>query len=183
MTPEAYLAFERGSPERHEFHDGELFPIVGGTRRHSQLAMNLSALLTTALRGRPCTAYGMDMKVRIPRKQRYKYPDLSIACPPQFEEEHQDSLLNPTVLIEMLSPSTQDYDRGGKFEDYRTIPSLREYVLVAQERVFIEHHVRQEDGAWLLRELREGDGLRLTFVGVELALADIYRDVLGSQSP
>lgn len=177
MTPEEYLAFERASPERHDFHDGELFPVAGGTREHSQIVMNLAAFLTPALRGRSCTAYGMDMKVRIPRKKRYKYPDLSVACPPAFEDEHRDTLVNPTVLIEVLSPSTQDYDRGGKFEDYRTIAALREYVLVHQDQVLIEHHTRQQDVAWLLRELREGDTLRLTSIGLEVPLSEIYLNV------
>jgi Uma2 family endonuclease len=177
MTHEEYLAFERASSDRHEFHDGELFPVEGATYEHSQITVNLGAFLHGALRHRPCRVMGQDMRVRIPGKDRDKYPDLSIACPPEFEDAHRDTLLNPTILIEVLSPSTQDYDRGGKFEDYATIPSVKEYVLVAQDRIFVEHRTRQEDGAWLLRHLRQEDVLRLASIGVEIPLAEIYLNV------
>jgi Uma2 family endonuclease len=176
MTREEYLAFERASPDRHEFHDGELFPIEGATHEHSQIAVNLITILGAALRDHPCRVYGQDMRVRIPNKDRDKYPDLSIACPPRFEDDHKDTLLNPTVLFEILSPTTQDYDRGGKFEDYSTIPSLREYVLVAQDEVLVEHRTRHEDG-WFLRKLRAGDTLRLPSIGVAIPLTDIYHRV------
>ena len=178
MTREAYLAFERASldGQRHEFHDGELFPVEGATRNHSRIARNLGTLIHTALRGRPCEAFGMDLGVRIPGKDRYKYPDLSVAYPPQYEDMENDVLINPTILSEILSPTTEKYDRGGKFEDYATIPSLMEYVLLAQDRVFVEHRIRQE-GGWFLRLLHEGDALRLTSIGVEVPLAEIYLNV------
>lgn len=144
--------------------------------------MNLGALLHGALRERACRVFGQDMRVRIPGKDRDKYPDLSVACPPRLEDDHRDTLINPTVLIEVLSPSTEDYDRGGKFADYRTLPSLREYVLVHQDAVLLEHHARQSDGAWLLREVRVGT-LQLASVGCAIPLREIYARVFDDPAP
>lgn len=179
MTVAEYLAFERSSPDRHDFHDGEWFPIVGATYEHSQIVVNLTTALSIALRDHPCRVSGQDLKVRIPGKDRYKYPDLSVACPPRFEDDQRDTLLNPSVIIEVLSPSTQDYDRGGKFEDYSTIPSLREYVLVAQEQRLVEHRTLLPDGSWNLRKVQKGSALTLASLSVQIQLAEIYRGVFG----
>lgn len=180
MNREEYLAFERTSSEKHEFHDGEVFAMAGARRRHNQLGARLGGLLDAALRGRPCEVYSSDMKVRIPNRDRYMYPDVSVACgEPLFEDEEELVLLNPLLICEVLSPTTQSYDRGDKFADYRTIPSLREYVLVAPQENRVEHHAWQPGGAWLLRELRQpGDVLVLSALGVEFPLSEIYAGIL-----
>lgn len=179
MTPEEYLAFERQSDIRHEYYFGEVFAMVGASENHNIITGNLYMHLRGQMRERNCRTYQLDIKVRISR-HIYTYPDIAAVCGErQFEDDAHTILLNPTVIIEVLSPSTEKYDRTIKFEKhYRTLASLREYVLVAQDEARIEHYVRQPDDKWLLADI---NGLKASFelasIGCTLTLADIYEQI------
>ncbi|MCC6615840.1 MAG: Uma2 family endonuclease [Anaerolineae bacterium] len=177
-TVEEYLAFERDSDEKHEFIDGNVYLMTGASREHNLIVFSLATILGNQLRGRACEAYANDMRVKV-RRQDYTYPDVTVVChPPEFEDADVDTLLNPTLLIEVLSPSTEQYDRGKKFETYRTLKSLQEYVLIAQDRPHVEHYVRQDQGMWMFSEVNGLDAsLELTSIGCALTLADIYEKV------
>lgn len=176
LTIAQYLALERSAPlERHEYCDGEVFAMSGGSLRHSLLAANAGAELRQALRGSSCLVLNSDIRVKIQASGRYTYADVTVVCgAPELEDDFRDTLLNPVVLIEVLSPATESYDRGEKFAQYRTIPSLKEYVLVSQKEVLVEHFRRQADGTWLLTVLGPGDRLRLPAIGAEIAVDEIY---------
>jgi Uma2 family endonuclease len=177
MTPEEYLTFERASDGKHEYYRGETFAMSGGTPAHSLIAMNLARELGNALRRSPCQVHSSDLRIRVSATGLYTYPDLSVVCGGlEFDDEHHDTLLNPRVIFEVLSPSTESYDRGKKFENYRMISSLMDYVLVRQDEAVVEHYARQQDG-WLLRTLRAGDTLRLESIGCEAAVDEIYLKV------
>lgn len=177
-TAEEYLAFERASDEKHEFIDGNIYLMTGASREHNLVVFNLATILGNQLRERTCEAYINDMRVRVQGRD-YAYPDLVVVCdPPEFEDPHIDTLLNPTLLIEVLSPSTEQYDRGKKFESYRALKSLREYGLIAQDRPHIERYVRQAAGMWMLSEVNGLDAsLELGSISCTLALTDIYAKV------
>jgi Uma2 family endonuclease len=174
---EEYQAFERASLEqKHEFVDGEIFAMAGGKAAHNQLSMQIGATLVAGLRDHPCTVFSSDMRVRTPRKRAY-YPDVSALCgKPQFSDETRDELLNPSLLVEVLSDSTEGYDRGKKFESYATIDSLREYILVASDRVHIDHFVREQSG-WHLRQYEAGQRFKLASLPCELDIDEVYRKV------
>lgn len=176
FTAEAYLAFERAADRKHEYHDGQLFAMAGASRAHAQIVTNLVASLAGLLRGRPCSVYSSDLRVKVSPTGLYTYPDVVIACGEhRFEDEHEDTLLNPVVIIEVLSPSTEGYDRGKKFAHYRTLDSLAEYLLVAQDEPRIEQYVRQPDGNWLLHEAGGLTGrIALAAVGCTLESAGVY---------
>jgi Uma2 family endonuclease len=178
MTPAEYLAFERSSEERHEYLDGEIFLMSGGSPKHSQIAISLSFFVYGQLRQKPCTVYNSDQRVQVSNTGLYTYPDLSIVCgDPQFDEDG-DNLLNPTVLIEVLSPTTESYDRGKKFQHYRTLASLQEYVLIGQDSPRIERYTRQPDNQWLLADAAGLEArIELVSIGCTLALADVYEKV------
>lgn len=177
VTAAEYLAFERAAEERHEYIDGEIVAMAGGTSEHSLIAANLVAELRAALRERPCRAYSSDLRVKIESSQSYTYPDVSVVCgPPRFEDAKRDVLLNPLAIFEVLSDSTEGYDRGEKFAHYRTVPSLADYVLVSQRSALVEHYHRQADGTWLLRALGPGERLVLESLG-EVAVDEIYLKV------
>jgi Uma2 family endonuclease len=177
-TPEEYLAWERLQPEKHEFHGGEVFGMAGATFEHNRVVANVVTELSVALRQKPCRVCPSDLRIKIPATGLYTYPDASVVCGrPQFEDDKLDTLLNPLILVEVLSRSTEDYDRGTKFTNYRTIESFRDYVLLSTDRILVEYHTRKEDGSWLLRELRAGERVKLESVGCELAVDELYRDV------
>jgi len=175
VTWEEYLAREREAETKSEFYDGEVFAMAGGTRRHSVIATNVSAELRDALRDRPCETYNSDMRVRCPNGLG-TYPDVSVACEPMFEDTREDTLLNPSVIVEVLSPSTEAWDRGAKFKAYRGLASLREYLLVSQDERLVEQYVRQSEfDRWLLTTCSEsGESIQLPTLDVTLALDDIY---------
>ena len=178
-TADEYLAFERASDEKHEFINGDIFLMSGASREHNLIVFNLVRVLGNQLSGRPCEAYTSDMRVKL-RGRDYAYPDLVVVCePPAFEDSHVDTLLNPTLLIEVLSPSTEQYDRGDKFESYRALNSLQEYVLLTQNRPHIERYVRQSEGTWVLFEVSGLDtSLELPSIDCALKLADVYDKVV-----
>lgn len=175
VTWEEYLAREREADTKSEFYDGEIFAMAGGTRRHSVIATNVAAELRDTLRDRPCETYNSDMRVRCPNGLG-TYPDVSIACDPLFEDAREDTLLNPAVIVEVLSPSTEAWDRGAKFKAYRGLASLREFLLVSQDERLVEHYVRQSEfDHWLLSTCSEpGETIELPTLDVKLALDDIY---------
>ncbi len=183
-TPEEYIAYERASEEKHIFLNGEIFSMSGASRKHNLIGFNLTTILGNRLKGQPCEAYANDMRVKISPKQ-YTYPDISVVCAePEFEDIELDTLLNPTLIIEVLSPSTEQYDRGKKFESYRSLDSLQEYVLVAQDRAHIERYVRQDGGNWLFSEVNGLEAsLDLASIQCTLTLADVYDKVTFDAEP
>ena len=179
ITPEEYLAIERDVEAKHEFYRGEMFAMGGASREHNLITGNVGASLHAQLANRPCEAYQNDMRVKVAATGLYTYPDVVITCEkPRFEDDKFDTLLNPQSIVEVLSDSTEKYDRGKKFELYRQIESLREYVLVSQDRAHVEVFARDGDGPW---ELSEATGLDaaidLPAIGGRLALADVYAKV------
>jgi Uma2 family endonuclease len=179
LTPEAYLALEREAPYKSEYFAGEIFAMSGASRRHNLISLNIGAELRAQLRHRPCEVYTSDMRVKVSPTGLYTYPDVVVVCgEPVFEDTAGDTLLNPTVLVEVLSQSTEDYDRGRKLEHYRTIPSLAECLLVSQERAHIVHYVRHSDVSWLLSDTSGLDAsIALRAIGCEIALSEIYAKV------
>jgi Uma2 family endonuclease len=179
-TAEDYLALERNSSQaKCEFINGQIFAMTGASRKHNLIGVNIARELSTQLKGRPCEAYVSDMRVKAAEANSYLYPDVSIVCgKPEFEDSHVDILLNPTVLIETLSPSTERFDRGGKFAIYRKIATLREYLLLTQDEPCIEHFVRQGE-SWVLTEISGLDEIvNLQSIGCVLALREVYDRVL-----
>ncbi len=177
-SPTDYLALERAGEFKHEFFDGEMFLMAGGTIEHSQVAANVIRALGNALADTGCRVLTSDMKIKLPTGL-YTYPDASVVCDqPQYEDDHKDVLLNPLLIVEVLSPSTEAYDRGQKFRHYQTCPSLREYVLIAQDRSAVDHYLRQPSGQWLLTTFESLDAtMPLPSLGVGLRLRDIYAKV------
>ncbi len=180
MTAQEYLAFERASAERHEFADGEIFAMSGGTYQHSLVASNITTALQTALTGRPCTALGADIRIHIPSTGRYTYADGVVVCgQPVFADDVRDTLMNPVVIVEVLSDSTESYDRGDKFEQYETIPTLRDYVLASQKKARIEHFQRQADGTWQRRVAVAGERVTFESIGCAIEVDRAYAKVFG----
>ena len=180
ITPEDYLAFERKAEMKHEYCNGQIYAMSGASRKHNLVTGNIFGELRTQLKGRTCEVYTGEMRVLVDtaRSYAYRYPDVVVACEaPRFEDDVFDTLLNPTVIVEVLSPSTAARDRGEKFDDYRQLASLQEYVLVAQKEVRVSHYLRQ-GSQWILSELRERDEvLRLMSIHCALPLRDIYEKV------
>ena len=184
LTLQEYLAGERVSETRHEYFCGEVFQMAGGTRRHNSIALNIAAAAMREVRPRGCDVQAMDMRVRVP-SGLYTYPDVVVFCgQPQFEDATEDTLLNPLVIIEVLSPSTEGYDRGKKFERYAELPSLRQYVLVAQGEPRVTSMLRQDvETMWTWSQAIGIDAeLELTPLGVRLRLSEIYERVDFSSS-
>lgn len=179
LTPEQYLEIERRAEYKSEYYKGEMFAMAGAKQAHNLLVGNLVAGLHRQLRSRPCQVYPSDMRVRVTATGLYTYPDVIAVCvEPRFLDDQKDTLLNPGLLIEVLSPSTEAYDRGRKFEQYKSIEALREYLLVASDRVHADLYTRQADGRWLLTSADSlEDSLTLESVGVRLTLADLYEKV------
>lgn len=180
LSPVEYLALDRAAEERSEYRDGEMFAMPGASRSHSLIATNLVGELSSQLRGRPCDTYNIDMRVWVEATGLYTYPDLSVVCgEPIFGPDgRQDTLRNPTLLVEVLSPSSEAYDRGKKFEHYRAIPSFREYLLVSQESPLVDRFLRQESGIWLYSTTRGLEAeVELSSIGARLALSEVYAKV------
>ncbi|MEM6799370.1 MAG: Uma2 family endonuclease [Planctomycetota bacterium] len=180
LQPAEYLARERSSTDmRHEYFRGEMFLMSGASREHNLIGFNLVGLLHSSLRDSGCEAYANDMRVKVDVTGLYTYPDLVVTCEePRFEDEHVDTLLNPQVLVEVLSESTEAYDRGKKFEHYRGLETLREYLLVAQDRPHVERFSLGEDGVWRLNDATGLDAsIAIETIGAELLLKDVYAKV------
>ena len=178
FTPQEYLALERAAEIRSEYLDGRIVAMTGGTERHASIVLNIAGELRAKFRGGPCRVYANDLRVRIERGNRYVYPDVVAVCGERrFADGVLDTLLNPALIVEVLSDSTEAYDRGEKFAGYRALESLREYVLVAQSRVGVERY-RREGDAWVYTALDDlSQTLELASVDGSIALADIYEGV------
>lgn len=176
VSPIEYLRLERQAEGKSEYLNGEIFAMTGASRAHNLLTTNFARELGQQLKNRPCEVYASDMRVKVRANGLYTYPDVSVVCgEPQFEDDFVDTLLNPTILIEVLSPSTERYDRIAKSSYYRTIDSLAEHLLVAQDEIRVEQYVRQPDGHWLLFEHLKLEGsVQLTSIDCTLALSEVY---------
>lgn len=179
LTPEDYLALERHATTKSEYVNGAVFARSGASPRHVLIVTNVVAELRQQLKRRPCTVYSTALRLQVSPTGLYTYPDVMIVCgAAHFDADQHDTLLNPTVIVEVLSESTKDYDRGGKFQHYRTLPSPAEYLLSAQDTPHVEHFVRQPDNRWLLAETNQLDAtLHLPSIACDLALAEIYDKV------
>lgn len=177
-TAEEYLSLERSASIKSEFHDGQIRAMTGASRAHNLITINIARELSQQLKSRPCEAYVNDMRVKAAKARSYHYPEIAVVCgTPEFEDAQLDILLNPTLLIEVLSPSTEAYDRGGKFANYRKIASLREYLLVTQDQPGIERYLRQDE-VWLLSEAEGLDAsVSLESIACRLSLREVYDKV------
>ncbi len=175
MTEAEYLAFERASETKHEYIDGQVYEMAGASPAHIVICSYTGFSLMFQLQEQPCTVYTSDMKIKANRD--YVYADVSVVCgEPQYKDK--DILLNPIVVIEVISPTTEQYDRGRKFQQYRELESLQEYLLIAQDNPRIERYLRQADGTWLLADAEGLDAsLELPSIGCTLKLADVYQKV------
>lgn len=177
MTAAEYLDWERQQVERHEFYDGEVFSQAGGTRRHSLIGTNAAGVIRNLLAGGDCQVHGSDMRIEIEATGSYVYPDVSVVCPP-VEGKGDDVISNPVLIVEVLSPSTEDFDRGTKFGYYRQIPSLRDYLVISQDQARIEHHFLNEGELWSLRDVEGVDEvLHLASLRHDLPLTEVYSKV------
>ena len=179
LSARDYLASERAGEAKHEYVADQISAMAVANERHNLVTGNSSASPHSQLRRRSCTVYPSDLRVKVNPVELYTYPDISVVCgAPQFEDGKRDTLLNPTVIVEVLSPSTENYDRGRKFQRYRALSSLAEYVLIAQDAMHVEHYARQPDGRWLLTEADGSEGaIHLASIACDLALADVYEKV------
>jgi Uma2 family endonuclease len=178
LTEAQYLADERAASSKHELWDGVVFAMAGASLVHNQIVVNVGRALANVTDDTPCIVLSSDMKVHVPLRKGYVYPDVSVVCGrPSFVDDHTDVITNPMVIVEVLSDSTERFDRGEKFAGYRSLPSLVDYLLVAQDQARVEHYTRGPDGTWVLRELVAGMRLQLTGLPRELAVDDIYRKV------
>ena len=183
-TPEQYLEMDRKAEYRSEYVNGELLAMAGASREHNLIVTNLVREVSGLLRGRPCETYSNDMRVRV-SPARYTYPDMVVACDgPEFEDSSQDILLNPVVLMEVLSPTTEKDDRSWKFAHYRHLATLTDYVMLSQYQPLVEHYTRNSDDKWVLTDLRGlSSVLRLPSIGCELPLSSIYERVEFAPDP
>ncbi len=180
FTAEQYLELERKSEFRSEFIKGGIYAMSGGTRNHALVMMNAAAALHQQLKGKPCSVVSSDMRIHSRTFGIYTYPDVVVTCgPDQFLDERKDVLTDATLIVEVLSPSTQSYDRGEKFLYYRSLPSFQEYLILWQTEIRAEHHVKQPDGSWLFREhMQPETEINLSSIGCQVILADLYDRVV-----
>jgi len=179
FTVEEYLALERAADFKSEYFNGIIYAMAGSSPEHSAITTNITGVIYGQLADKPCQTYSNDMKVRASPEGLFAYPDLSVVCgAPQFHDEKRDVLINPVVIVEVLSDSTEAYDRGKKFIQYRHLDSLQDYLLIAQDEACIEHYSRQSADTWLLTTARRLDAtLYVASIDCTLALAGIYRNV------
>lgn len=179
ISPEQFLVQERKAPFKSEYYQGEVFAMAGASRKHVRISTNLISEVHQQLKGKSCGIYGPDLRLKVESTGLMTYPDALIVCDnPYFVDDFFDTIVNPQVLFEILSPSTEKYDRGAKAAQYRQIPSLLEYILIAMNEVRVEQYQRQPDGGWLLTEHTQlTESMRLGSIPVVVSLADIYQQV------
>ena len=184
-TPEQYLERDRKAEYRSEYVNGEIMAMAGASREHNRITLNIGAALTTQLRGSPCEPFTSDLRVKSPATGSLFFPDVVAGCAPlKFEDNSLDILLNPTVIMEVLSPTTAADDRSWKFAHYRRLETLTDYVMLSQFQPFLEHYTRQENGQWVLTEVAGLDAvLRLPSLGCDLPLTTIYERVEFAPDP
>ncbi len=178
MTAEEYLALDRAAERQSEFLDGEMILREGANVRHSTVTVNLIGEVGMSVRGSLCGLFGSDLRLRVSARM-YTYPDLTVVCgKPLLADDREDILLNPTVIFEVLSPSTEHYDRGVKLQHYRGIESLQDYILVAQDEIRVEQYTRRDANTWTIHDyLHAEEVLRIESIGVSLPLAAIYERI------
>jgi len=177
VTEDEYLAFERDAEGKHELINGEIVAMSGGSPRHSLIAQNIGWRLAAALGGGRCLVFSSDLRVQVESTRLYTYPDVTVVCgTPQYSPHDRHTVVNPTLIIEVLSPSTEAWDRGAKFAHYRRLPALQGVLLVSQDACRIEHFQRVADERWLLTEATEGT-LELAALGVTLRVDEVYAGV------
>lgn len=173
-----YIALEEQGDTKHELVNGEIYAIAHGTPEHGRLAMRMGRLLGNALAGRPCEVFSSDVRVRVLATGLATYPDVSVVCGRlEIDPENRNTVTNPVLIVEILSDSTEEYDRKDKFRHYRRLPSLRDYLLVDQHEMRVEHCMRNDDGTWTLREVTPPGAVRLS-MGVEIPVAEVYANAL-----
>lgn len=177
FTPEEYLEIERVSPIKHEYVQGQIIAMAGASKAHVIIMGNLSALMVNHLRGSGCISYAADMKVRLPELNLFYYPDLTVTCDDRDRSSDENFILYPKLIIEVLSDSTEAFDRGDKFSDYKSIPELEEYVLVHQNQVLVERFQRKSDNLWLPQVFRAGEQIVLESIGFTGEIADLYENL------
>ncbi len=184
LTVQEYLAMERASEIKHEFYDGDIFAMTGGTAAHSLIATNFASEARAALKDRPCVVFNSDLRVKVNSSGLYTYPDVTIVCgQQQFDDDQRDTLVNPTVIVEVLSKSTAIYDRGTKSKHFRKIESLQALILVEQDSPVVEVYRRQPEGNWLLTEATElSESIAIQPLGIVIPLSEIYRNVTFPES-
>jgi Uma2 family endonuclease len=176
LSPEAYLALERDSIIKHEYRNGQIYAMAGASNNHGAIVINLAAILRNRLRGTSCRPYAADTKARIEAKNTYYYPDLIVSCDPR-ESGFDDFLRYPCLIIEVLSDTTEAFDRGDKFADYRTLETLQEYVLISQTKIAVDIFRRNENGLWVLTPYEAEDNIQLISVEANFEIAELYEDV------
>ena len=178
-SPEEYLELEEAAEFRSEYHEGEIIPMTGGTPNRNQIGGNFYAAILAAFRGQPYRVFMSDLRLWIPQRKIYTYPDVIVASRPlELLEGSKDTITNPLMIAEVLSKSTESYDRGKKFEHYRTLPTFQEYILIDQYRMHVDQFSKTEDGRWLFSEYDgEAAVLSLTSVQFQIALTDIYQEI------
>lgn len=178
-TPEEYLELEINSEERNEYIDGEIITMTGAKPNHNQIALNLGSTINFYLKGKPYQVFIADQRLWIPKRRIYTYPDVMItSLPLQFQPNRKDTIINPLILIEVLSQGTKNYDKDEKFAAYRTIENFKEYVLIDQYKIKVEHYVKTDENKWLFSEYNElNQTLSLTNISLEISLTDIYDKV------
>lgn len=176
VTPEEYLALERNAEFKSEYMDGVVYAFAGGSERHNLIVANIIITLGGQLRGRPCRVYPSDLRVRVPNSKRFFYPDVSVVCGKGlFADDQRDVVLNPTLIVEVSSETTEAFDRGKKFLSYQQISSLQEYLLVSQDEILVEGYARQGNDTWLYTKVTELEAsLTLPSIECELGLKDVY---------
>ncbi|MEK0177926.1 Uma2 family endonuclease [Microcoleus anatoxicus] len=180
FTPEEYFAWEEQQLEKHELIDGRVYAMSGGTRNHSDIAGNILTTIKPHLRGSGCKTYNSDCRVNILNTRNYTYPDLSVTCDRRDNSSPQ-YITYPCLIVEVLSDSTEAYDRGKKFEKYRRNPNLVDYVLVSSDEMAIDMYHRNEAGDWLILSYRAGDRVELRSIGLSLAIEQFYEEIVFEQ--
>ena len=179
ISEKEYLEFERNALDKHEYYQGEIFLMSGASFKHNLIESNLRLLLGNHLKGKRCREFGSNLRVHIPKNTLYTYPDILVLCDePDFVDDEFDTITNPSIIVEILSPSTSNYDRGAKFELYRDIVTLKEYVLVDSKTIHIVVYSKNNDSTWTLFETKNlSDAIQLHSINFTASLADIYEGV------
>lgn len=177
FTPEEYLEIERVSPIKHEYLEGQIVAMAGASKTHVIITGNLSALLVNHLRGKGCISYATDMKVRLLSLNLFYYPDLAVTCDDRDRVSDEDFIVHPKLIIEVLSDSTEAFDRGDKFADYKTIIEFEEYVLIHQKQILVEQFQRKSDNLWVPQSYRAGDTIKFASIGFSCAIATLYENI------
>ena len=176
FTPEDYLEIERISPIKHEYLQGQMVAMAGASKAHVIITSNLSALLVNHLHGTGYIPYTSDMKVRLPALNLFYYPDLAVTCDDRDRRSDEDFILHPKLIIEVLSNSTEAFDRGDKFADYKSAPEFTEYVLIHQKQILVERFQRKSDNLWMPQIYRAGDTVEFVSIGFACAIEVLYEN-------